>query len=139
MMLFCLLTIVTACGGPSVAIEVDPEQTRIIHEEQIDMISVFVRLENNGQIPANDLTARFLIHEPTIESAVGGSEIVFTDHEHTPEIFQVNANSSFFFAEVFSLETDVTNELLSGSFTVQIMDRQGEIIADYLIEQVTNE
>ncbi|KHF38836.1 hypothetical protein [Halalkalibacter okhensis] len=134
-----LLLIITACG-PEVLLEIDQEQTRIIHDNEIEMVSIYVRVENNGQLPANDLSARFLIDDPNVQLALGGqNEIVFTDTEGNPEPFQLSGGSSFFIAEVFSLESDVTDEDLREAITVEILNAQGDVVAEHTINYVTTE
>ncbi|MCL7749136.1 hypothetical protein [Halalkalibacter alkaliphilus] len=137
--LFFLLFVATACG-PEVTLEIDQDQTRIIHDNEIEMASIYVRIENKGQLPANDLSARFLIVDSNVQAALSGQEeIVFSDSDGNPEQFHLSGGSSFFFAEVFSLETDVTNEDLREGVIVEIYNAQGELLAEHTIERVTQE
>ncbi|WP_332633023.1 hypothetical protein [Halalkalibacter flavus] len=134
-----LLFVATACG-PEVTLEIDQDQTRIIHDNEIEMASIYVRIENKGQLPANDLSARFLIVDSNVQSALSGQdEIVFSDTDGNPEQFQLSGGSSFFFAEVFSLETDVTDEDLREGIIVEIYNAQGEILTEHTIEHVTQD
>ncbi|MDT8862749.1 hypothetical protein N0O92_21395 [Alkalihalobacillus sp. MEB130] len=134
-----LFLLLTACG-PEVVIEIDQEQTRIIHDESIEMISLYVRVENKGQLPANELYARFLVTDSFVQTALGDQqEITFTDSDNNPEQFQVSGNSSFFFSEVFSLQEEVTDEDLQNAITVEIFDGKGDVVASHTIEQVVHD
>ena len=128
-----------ACG-PEVSIEIDSEQTRVIYDEELEMVSFYVRLVNTGTLPAHDLYARFVINHPTVQQSVGGqTDFLFQDSEGNLEVFKLSPDSSYFFAEAFSLEAEVTAEDLTNSIHVEIYDSKDQILTEHTFSQVTNE
>ncbi|WP_227936855.1 hypothetical protein [Alkalihalobacillus deserti] len=137
-LLFSLFLLV-GCG-PEVSIEIDPEQTRIIYDEELEMVSFYVRLENRGPLPADNLYARFVVEQPVVQNALGGTnDFLFLDSQGHPELFRLSSDSSYFIAEAFSLEAEVTEEDLVNSIRVEIYDSSDQVIAEHTLSQVTNE
>ncbi|WP_035667444.1 hypothetical protein [Halalkalibacter akibai] len=125
--------------GPELSIDFDQEQTRIIYDESLDLISFYVRLENNGQLPANDLYARFIIDQPLQEAIGGIPEFIFTNSAGEPNLFQISGGSSYFIAEAFYLEAEIKEQDLINSVLVEIYDQKDQIVASHTIEHVTSE
>ncbi|MFC0469529.1 hypothetical protein ACFFHM_02980 [Halalkalibacter kiskunsagensis] len=90
-----LLAVLTACG-PEVTIEIDEERTHIIFDEEREMISLYIRIINKGELPAKDLYALFLFTDENVQTALGElRELTFSDSHGVPEVFQLNGGSSF--------------------------------------------
>jgi hypothetical protein len=140
LIIFLLLIILLTGCGPELSIQIDEEQTRIIFDEEIDMLSLYVRVLNTGQLPANDLYARFIIDEPAVQEAIGGiEEFVFTDSNGEARLFQLKADSSYFIAEAFSLESNLKEADLLDSITVEILNSKDKLIVEHTFNQVAKE
>ncbi|ARK31449.1 hypothetical protein [Halalkalibacter krulwichiae] len=138
-LLFSLLFLLSSCG-PQLLLEVDQEQTRIIFNDEIDMASLYVRLENNGQLPANELYARFILQDEQVQEAFGGlNDFVFSDAEGTPEHFNIRPDSSYFIAEAFSLTTELNKEHLLDSISIEVYDSNDNLLVEHTINQITEE
>lgn len=139
LIIFFSLFLLAGCG-PEISIEIDSEQTRIIYDKDLEMVSFYVRLENTGQLPANDLYVRFVIEQPDVQLAIGNiPDFFFVDSHGDTELFQISPDSSYFIAEAFSLESEITEDDLLHSVTVEIYDNSDQVIAEHTINQVTDE
>ncbi|MFC0557651.1 hypothetical protein [Halalkalibacter alkalisediminis] len=140
--LFILVLSVFLLGGcgPEVTIDIDSEQTRVIYDEELEMVSFYVRLENTGTLPANDLYARFILDHPTVQQSIGGkADFLFQDSEGNLEVFRISPDSSYFIAEAFSLEAEINEEDLVNTIHVEIYDSRDQILTEHTFSQVTNE
>ncbi|MEB1806280.1 MAG: hypothetical protein LPK26_03060 [Bacillaceae bacterium] len=136
LILLSLTLVVLASCGPQLEIQGDMEQSRIILDEERNLLTFYVRLENTSNLSSPNLFAKFeLLNEELVEE-FGQETLVFVNESQIPEAFKIGANSGFFIGESFEVEQTFAEEVLSDAVEVVIFDEAGDDIIRFSITNV---
>ncbi|MDE5412653.1 hypothetical protein [Alkalihalobacterium chitinilyticum] len=136
LILLSLTLFVLASCGPQLEIQGDMEQSRIIMDEDRNLLTFYVRLENTSNLSSPNLFAKFeLLNEELVE-AFGQETLVFVNESQVPEAFKIGANSGFFIGESFEVEQTFAEEELTEAVEVVIFDEAGDDITRFTITNV---
>ncbi|WP_418199006.1 hypothetical protein [Alkalihalobacterium sp. APHAB7] len=134
-LLFSTLFVLASCG-PQLEIQGDMEQSRIILDEERNLLTFYIRLENTSNLSSPNLFAKFeLLNEELVEE-FGQETLVFANESQIPEAFKIGANSGFFIGESFEVEQTFAEEVLTDAVEVVIFDEAGDDITRFPITNV---
>ncbi|MFV8827418.1 hypothetical protein ACNSTQ_06335 [Alkalihalobacterium sp. APHAB7] len=112
------------------------EQSRIILDEERNLLTFYIRLENTSNLSSPNLFAKFeLLNEELVEE-FGQETLVFANESQIPEAFKIGANSGFFIGESFEVEQTFAEEVLTDAVEVVIFDEAGDDITRFPITNV---
>ncbi|WP_216828265.1 hypothetical protein [Alkalihalobacterium elongatum] len=137
-LLFTALIGMASCG-PQLEIQGDIEQSHIIMDEDRNLLTFYVRLENTSNLTSPNLFAKFELLSDELVEEFGQETIVFVNESQIPEAFKINANSGYFIGESFDVEQTFSEEELSDAVEVVIFDEAGDDITRFTITKVEME
>ncbi|WP_062048092.1 hypothetical protein [Bacillus sp. JCM 19034] len=135
-LIFSLLSFFLAGCGPQLSIVIDNEQTRIFLNEEETRFSMYVRFENDGQLPSPELYAIFAFSD-SIQEKLGGQEsLLFANRDGEPEFFQIDGGKSYAISsDIIEVDSITTNEL-KNQITVKLYNTDDELLAEQVIETI---
>ncbi|WP_100373485.1 hypothetical protein [Bacillus sp. FJAT-45037] len=133
------IAILTACSNQA-ELSIDLNETRLIVDEERDVLSIYARFVNAGSVSSEDLHAVFLIHDEELAADLNvEKEIRFTDHEGQPDTFNLAGDGSYFIAEAYGYEGERPIDELVNSVEVILYNTSDEELARAMVERVVTE
>ncbi|WP_078430362.1 hypothetical protein [Alkalihalobacterium alkalinitrilicum] len=137
--LFFSIVFVLASCGPQVEIQGDVDQSKVIIDEDRNLLTFYVRLENTSNLPSGNLFAKFELLSAELIEELGQETIPFVNENQIPEAFKISANSGYFIGESFEVEQIFTEETLADAVEVVIFDEDGDDVTRFSITHVEME
>ncbi|WP_209125543.1 hypothetical protein [Alkalihalobacillus sp. BA299] len=137
-LLLLTIFIVTSCG-PQVEIQGDIEKSKVIIDEDRNLLTLYVRLQNTSSLPSDNLYAKFELLSDELIKEIGQETIVFVNDKQIPEPFNISPNSGYFIGESFEVNQTFTEEMVSGAVEVVIFDEAGDDVTRFPITNVEME
>lgn len=119
----------------------DLEESKIIVNEEQEIITFHTLIKNDGKNDTEPLYAKFIINDEQLANALEleSEEILFSDDQNNPELFTVSKKNGFIVSLSYYYKGNIPLEQLKGAVTVVIFDENDNEVTRFTIEHVIDE